>query len=214
MVNTEMIPILKLSEQSKTLVTPLFQPNKQVMKAAEWKACQDVESIVRDAEEAMLLIRQEMEARIEEQRLEAVERGYEEGFSQVVHELAKVRTERAIMLEKAEHEALDLAFALARRIVGTTIELEPTLIGRIVEQVAQSARGRRSMVIRVHPEDLSLVESQKTILAQSLEGAAIFYDDDATLSRGECVIETEAGRIDGRLETQLSILRRALEKSQ
>ena len=66
-------------------------------------------------------------------------------------------------------------------------------------------------MIRVHPEDLPLVIGMKNELASSLEGAAVYFDDDGTLTRGECAIDTEAGRIDGRLETQLKILRDALE---
>lgn len=208
-----MIPILKLSDQTKTLVSPLFGDAQAVLKAAQWKACEDVESIVQRAEEQMLNLRRELEEEAEARRIEAIESGYEEGLSQIVHELAKVRAERAMMMEQAESEALDLAFALARRIVGKSVELDPLLVRQIVGEVAQSARGRRSVVIRIHPDDRPLVESQKGVLVETLEGAAVFFDDDASLQRAECVIETEVGRIDGRLETQLSILRNALEKS-
>lgn len=208
-----MIPILKLSAQSRDLVAPVFPDHQKIMKAAQWRACEDVEAIVRRAEEHMRAIRLKMEEDLENERIKAIEQGYEDGLSQIIHELAKVRAERVAMLEQAETEALNLAFALAHRIVGKAVEIDPVLVKHIVAEVAQSARGRRSVVIRIHPEDLSIVASQQSELAQALEGAAVFFDDDPSLERGGCVIETEVGRIDGRLETQLTILRKALEKS-
>jgi type III secretion protein L len=35
--------------------------------------------------------------------------------------------------------------------------------------------------------------------------------EDAALARGDAVVETEAGRVDARVETQLAALARALE---
>lgn len=200
-----------VSDELKPHITPLFESSRPLVKAHEVQTVVRLDEIVKAAQEAAALMITEAESAAKDIREEAAESGYREGFSQVVSDLAKVRAEREALLQEAELEALELAFALTRRILGHAIEETPELIQSVVREVSQSARGRRSLMIRVHPDDLPLVLDMKHELAESLEGAAVYFDDDGTLARGECAIDTEAGRIDGRLETQLQILRDALE---
>lgn len=201
---------LEISERSKLFVEPIFAAERKKVSVREVKAMLEIDAILeratKEAEEVVSKARAEAAAI----RKEACEQGKQEAWASLTHELAKVRAEREALLQEAESEALDLAFALARRIISKKIEAQPELVRDVLKEVAQSARGRRSLVFRVHPDDLELVRAQQQTLSQELEGAAVYFDDDATLSRGECVIETEAGRIDGRLDTQLQILRDAL----
>jgi flagellar biosynthesis/type III secretory pathway protein FliH len=47
-------------------------------------------------------------------------------------------------------------------------------------------------------------------LVAEVEGAALYFEADERVGRGGCVVETEAGRVDARLEVQLDVMRRAL----
>ena len=73
------------------------------------------------------------------------------------------------------------------------------------------ARQRRSLLLRVNPDDLEVVRNERHRLMDALVRAsdlAIREDDD--ISPGGVIIETEAGTIDARLETQLDALERAM----
>ena len=201
---------LEISERSKPFVEPIFSAERKKVSVREVKAMLEIDAILERATKEAEEVVSKAVAEAASIREEAREQGKQEAWASLTHELAKVRAERQALLQEAESEALDLAFALARRIISKKIEAQPELVRDVLKEVAQSARGRRSLVFRVHPDDLELVRAQQQTLSQELEGAAVYFDDDATLSRGECVIETEAGRIDGRLDTQLQILRDAL----
>jgi flagellar assembly protein FliH len=68
-----------------------------------------------------------------------------------------------------------------------------------------------SVVLRVHPEDLALLEgTRQAWLAEVGTKADVKLVADSTVGRYGCVVETPVGRIDARLETQLDALERAL----
>ncbi|HJL31474.1 MAG TPA: FliH/SctL family protein, partial [Polyangiaceae bacterium LLY-WYZ-15_(1-7)] len=67
---------------------------------------------------------------------------------------------------------------------------------------ARRAGDRR---LRVHPEDAPLLDG-----LPALAGAERIHDP--ALARGDVILETELGRLDGRLEVRLEALRRALEE--
>lgn len=152
------------------------------------------------------------EARREAQRLheEARAEGHEEGLAEVVELMARARSEYASLIEGAEDDMLELAMRLAERIVGEALELDPARIERIVADVLRYARGKRQITVHVAPRDLVELEGATEALSEQVDGVPVHLQGDADLDRGSCVIHTESGRIDGRIETQLETLLRAI----
>jgi flagellar biosynthesis/type III secretory pathway protein FliH len=67
------------------------------------------------------------------------------------------------------------------------------------------------MVLRVHPEDLALVEQQRPRWMGRVAAAVdLCVVPDPAVGRTGCVVETAFGRLDARLTTQLEALERAL----
>lgn len=61
------------------------------------------------------------------------------------------------------------------------------------------------VVVRVHPEEresLELVAGQ--IIEQFGQSKHVRLVADESVDRGGCVVQTEAGQVDGRIETQVS----------
>jgi flagellar biosynthesis/type III secretory pathway protein FliH len=68
-----------------------------------------------------------------------------------------------------------------------------------------------SLSLRVHPDDLAaLAAARPAWLAELGVQADVALVADPAVGRGGCIVETPAGRIDARLETQLDALERAL----
>lgn len=167
----------------------------------------DFDEARREAAEVVEAARAEADAVREAARSQ----GHQAGFEEVLEHLARARTEYADALEAAEGDMVEMAFRLAGRIIGETVELEPARVQKMVAGVLRHARGKRDIVVAVCPDDLPMLEDASATLAQQVDGVPVYFEADAQLSRGSCVIQTESGRIDGRIETQLDTLKRALQ---
>lgn len=140
----------------------------------------------------------------------AREEGRREGLQEVMEELARARAEYGLLQVKAEQDMVTLAFYVAQRIIGHAVEVQPEVIRDIVGQALLMARGKREILVRVHPDDLSELEPRRAEFASQLGGVPVHFEVDSGIERGGCAIDTESGRIDARLETQLEVLREAL----
>jgi flagellar assembly protein FliH len=68
-----------------------------------------------------------------------------------------------------------------------------------------------SVTLRVHPEDLRLLEgARERLTAEGISGTPIDFKADSTIGRGGCLIDTESGLLDARLDSQLERLRTLL----
>lgn len=114
--------------------------------------------------------------------------------------LIDVDRAREAAVAEARASALAIASVVARRIVGDALAAEPERVRAMVERATARVARARHTTVRVHPEDLPLVED----LPATCVG-------DDSLSRGDCVVESDLGEVDGRVETQIARLLAALE---
>ena len=112
----------------------------------------------------------------------------------------------------AKDAALVLARKMAEKIVGRAVDLDPAVMADIASEAVQASRGRGStVVLRVHPDDLTAVAKRKPRwLVGDDAPAEVRMVADASVGRYGCVVETPIGRLDARLQTQLDVLERVL----
>ena len=62
--------------------------------------------------------------------------------------------------------------------------------------------------VRVNPDDLEMVRSNRADLLHIVEGVSRTskFVEDRRVGAGGCIVETESGSIDARIETQLASL--------
>lgn len=188
-----------------------------------------IRSEVADARSEAQLIRERAEddaeeirrcARADAERMQrqAREQGYREGRDLGAAELTKIVAQVSQRLTQIEAQAVpqlrDLALAVARKILGRELELRPDAVVDVIKQaLAEKARQRREIVLRVHPEDLAIVRERKPELLEVLSRAKeIGVREDPDVARFGVVIETDAGTIDAQLETQLEVVERILKE--
>lgn len=112
--------------------------------------------------------------------------------------------------------ALDAAVVLARKmaekIVGRAVELDAGVMREIAAGALAAAKpGKHAVLLRMHPEDLALIEGTRgQWLAEAGNRADVRLLADASVGRHGCVVETAVSRLDARLQTQLDALERAL----
>ena len=103
-----------------------------------------------------------------------------------------------------EAAAVELCAAIAEKILRHELSRRPELAVAIIQEALQLAAGQPHVKLRLHPEDLALLQDvgheALSRLAAVGEGELV---PDETISRGGCLIETRHGIIDATLATQL-----------
>lgn len=164
---------------------------------------------------------------IERLRAQAREAGWQEGFAagrqeaaQLIAILQNIVNEaiaaRAEFIAIATPQLLNLAVQIAEKIIRREVETDPTVAQRIAEEALRQAVDKHHLRIRVHPEDLATLQAIAPELRAALDDVREFEivpdrrSGHRRMARGGCLIETESGVIDARIETQLEEIREQL----
>jgi flagellar assembly protein FliH len=131
---------------------------------------------------------------------------YREAVAAFGHSVLQVATLKPRLRAEAERDLVELAFAIARRILRREISVDPTaVVGLIRGCLDQYSRAEISR-LQVHPQDLAAVtEFFRHNPAPHLEVVA-----DPKVSRGGAVFKTTRGELDARFETQLEEIEKGL----
>lgn len=131
-----------------------------------------------------------------------------QNFRQALQELEKVKLE---IYRSAERESVDLALAIARKVVCREVSTSREAIVGVVREAFRQAADQDRIRIRLCPADLQLIDDPKRAFSGvARDGARILVEGDDSISSGGCVIETEMGDIDARIERQLQVIEEAL----
>jgi len=139
----------------------------------------------------------------------------EESRREAAAELAsawiRFRAEEAARDEKSLDRIVELARAIAERIVGEALRLDGAAILSIARQVLASARQAKRISLRAHPDDAALIRQE--IASLGLEDVAVEIHADDRRPRGSLLLDTDLGILDANLSVALDRLARALRDS-
>lgn len=181
-----------------------------------------VQDILEQARLKAAQIEQEAMQRALQIEDEARQRGYGDGLgaaqAQTAELLGAVRTmaesaqkEKWSFINRNEADVVGLALQIAGKILDEKIALEPEVVFGIARKALSLAVEREQIRIRANPEDVELLKSHKEDLMSSIDGVhKIEVITDRRVGRGGCVIETVAGNVDARIESQLCQVQGAL----
>jgi len=182
----------------------------RMIKRRVWRSIRQVHTALSQADEEAKRLIEEARAEADAIREAAREEGYQDGLRQLTQALAKARDEYTRVMEESEDDMLELAVRMAERIVRQRIELEPSTAAEITRGCLEIVRDRQQITVFANPQDLPALEQWRESLVQVVEARFIHFEPDPNVGRGGCMIETEAGRVDARLEVQLESFKRAL----
>ncbi len=109
-------------------------------------------------------------------------------------------------IEHAQEQVLELALACAKQILQTELQQDPQAMARLVRRAIAEAGRCSRVTVHVHPDDMPLV-------AQKVAMDSVRFEQDASLGRGDCVVHTDVGKVDARLDIQLSALQKAMDQA-
>lgn len=117
--------------------------------------------------------------------------------------------ERARVVARAEGQLVDLAVAIARRVIGRELAVDPTLLANLAAEGIDALGIKERLVVRLGDfDDDASIEAIRVRLAARAPHCQVVRDP--TLARGACVVETEYGTVDESLEARLASVVEAL----
>lgn len=139
----------------------------------------------------------------------------EEERARAVAELAAERAgdaeQRQRWLEEQQGQLVSLGLEVARAVLGREAEGGEGVVRDVARKVLLRARRARRVVLRVCPEELEVVRAGlPSWLPAGMNPEVLAAEADPSVERGGALLESDVGRFDGRLTTQLELLRRAL----
>jgi len=184
------------------------------IEAAEFDAAERARAIVAEAEARARELLEAAQAERERIRADAAEQGRAEGLARAGAALVAAAAARDRRLAGAEREVVALALDVARKVLGRELAQDPGAVADLAAQALAVARDRREVTLRVNPADADAIRAAAGRLGALLARApGLDVREDPTVERGGAVVETEAGRVDARVEAQLAALARAIEEA-
>ncbi|MEM9158773.1 MAG: FliH/SctL family protein [Verrucomicrobiota bacterium] len=154
------------------------------------------------------------------------QRGYEDASSQLNQQIVEFRTEVndlregtfsvleekfLSVLKEAREALMTLTFDCVKRSLGG-FEMPAEAIKSVVEAMIEEAGlDDEKMDIRLNPADIDLLGE----LEQEIKDKhpALNFVSDASLQRGDCMLSSRFGKIDGLMSTKLDRLKESLNPS-
>ncbi|OQY40037.1 MAG: hypothetical protein B6229_02490 [Spirochaetaceae bacterium 4572_7] len=139
------------------------------------------------------------------------EEGYQVGNAEVerlvdrVHKVlnAAIEKRRDIIME-AENQMVELVLLISKKVVKVISEDQKNVVISNVIQALRKMKSRGEVEIRVNLEDVALTTEHIKDFMEMIESvSAITVLEDSTIEKGGCLIETNLGRIDARISSQL-----------
>lgn len=118
------------------------------------------------------------------------------------------------MIIDAERQIVEIALAVAGKVIAREIEENPATILPIVKEALAKVRDQDHIVIRVNPGEYEMVLLAKHDL-QLMVGReqAVSVSADQTVAAGGCVIDTALGTVDAKLDTKLEMVYKAIQET-
>ena len=190
----------------------------------------------REAEEIAEDARRERETLLATARAEAEsirQRAYEEGFAlgrqegeaaaraelealfaRAHHIVQEALSFQERMINQARQELLHLAMAIATKIIGEEIQKPGKVVTKALREALLRYRPAGQVVtVRLSLQDLNALEGKKEEFMRLCQGTREWrLVADERVGPGGCLIETEQGIIDGRVESRLAAVQSSLEE--
>ncbi len=209
-MNEQITELKNLVKNGGRKIISAPEPNRKVLKNQIVSARAEAARILEEAEDFAAEIRAQAQKDAENLLAEAYLSGTEKAVAEFEKNLLDVREIRERVWRETEQDLLRLAIRLTEKILGREIKTDKTAVADVVATALQNARQQEKLTVRVNPADLPVVEKEVENLTRTGRVRFMDFVADPRVSEGGCLIESEVGTIDARLETQLRVLERAL----
>lgn len=194
------------------------------------QAREEAEQLRKQAADEIAAWREEQEqeaaAKLETISREAWEAAYQEGlekgeqdgrenWKQSIESAAQVLQDAHAMkkqiISEAEPFLLSLSVEIAESIIGRQLSLKPEWVIEMVQQVLARERRKGVVTLCVSPEQFPFIRESREELEMVLDSQAeLQIVPDLSVQGYGCVVRTDFGSLDARIDSQLTEIKQAL----
>lgn len=202
----------------------------------EWR--DRVAQIEADAQQRAAAITERAEAEARELKASVEEAGYREGYSrghaegyakgeleakahyehewstrieQLATVLEEVLSFRSSLVERYQPEIVEVAIQMAEAVIHAQIDKDDAAVLSVVDACLRKVSSPTTLTIKANLSDLPVVvDAKRELSAKFPTLESIEVVDDPSVDRGGCLIETDSGFLDGRIDQQLKRVTEAL----
>lgn len=166
--------------------------------------------------------RREAEQKVREAYAEGMRKGFEAGKAQFDESVAQagdalqaaadaIHHARQAFIDSLTPQVLELATAIAARVLQREAVVDRELALRTVERALEHLTNHEHVTVRLNPADLEAVKSRRVELLDKVDGIAkLTVTADQSISPGGCVASSNLMEADARIESQLDAILNAL----
>lgn len=218
----------RIIEDAKNQAFEIFKAKQNEVHIMSEQAKVDASRIIQDANAEKERIQSESESIKDAAYKEGYAKGYDEGFEKSFADgnndltklneklkkiLAETINKRNEIIDTAEAQLIEVAILIAKRVVKMLTEKDKGIVIRNIQDALRRIKGRTKITIRVNIDDLEISARHKDEFYQMLdkiEGVTVLEDPNVDV--GGCMIETDFGDIDARINTQLNEIETAIKE--
>jgi type III secretion protein L len=191
---------IHLTPESKIIPAEVISTSLDITQMLE-KAKQDAAEYRKQVEEECIVLKEQ-----------AQELGFEEGLKQWAEKLQELETQIDNVRGEMSEVLVPVALKAAKKVVGREIELDPKAVLDIIRANLKAVTTHTNITIYVSKKDLDLVEKERDNLKNLFDKVETFtIRERSDIEQGGCVIETEGGIINARLDNVWQTLEKAFE---
>ena len=150
----------------------------------------------------------------------AFEEGYRLGLEKAESDLDVFRTQLANFMnakkdvfEYIAPDILEISVNIAKTIIKKEVESDPqVLVNTIIDVLRSISKNEAKISIRVRPQNIQFIKDTiPNITYEYGIESKINVISDPAIDEGGCVLQTSNGIVDASIDTQLEIIKKALE---
>jgi len=139
-----------------------------------------------------------------------------DSLNQTLEQLANVRNEIHREIEK---EVTQLALSIARKVVCHEVRIKQETVACVAREALSRVNNPGKIKIKLNPDDLQFIKNTHSQFSRFLGNVDhILFEAEESIQSGGCLIETDRGDIDARIEKQFQAIEESfqtqLERSQ
>ena len=117
---------------------------------------------------------------------------------ELIEDLSQFRLK---MYPKVEREMVAMVIGLTKKVIHYELSTREDSVQEMIQLAVESVLDKESMIIKIHPDDKGYAETFRPELHHIFkEIKNITFEAHSGISRGGCMIETNFGMVDARLE--------------
>ena len=214
------------NEFTKKTANEIYLETKKMVNDLLCEAQNQAETIIRTAEKKAGELIQEKQRECEISKKKAYEEGlnsgHQAGMEKAEEEIKKLGEEivafaqnminnKEKFLQGNTEQITDLVLIICQKIINSVVALKPEIIAEIVKNVLTEVSETEKTVIKVNPIHLPYLNIYSELF-KDVDSSKISIEVDSELKPGDCILTSDSGVVEARIEDQLLLLQKTLKE--